>query len=198
MDIPRFKSWQGKRLFCSRCPHLPQQPTQSSIPLYGKGGGSPFHGGEVVGASKWPPDHSCPSSSAFRPCTVTAVPLVPLLYSLGNLFRCSEGKNKSGLWYPSLQVQTWPKPSDFFGWKIPQHAFLRKGSKVADLRHAKEPCGYMEPGLQAEFVGHFLPNFFPHWGLVTPAWCGAPLELTEGTKCGAQRACSLEGLGASG
>jgi hypothetical protein len=34
------------------------------------------------------------------------------------------------LWYPSLRVQTRPKPSDFFGCKNPQHVFLWKGSKA--------------------------------------------------------------------
>jgi hypothetical protein len=55
---------------------------------------------------------------------------------------------------------------------------------VADLWHAKEPCDYME------VVGHFLPDLLP--SLIedsAPAWRGTSLELTEGTKSGAQRAC---------
>jgi hypothetical protein len=32
---------------------------------------------------------------------------------------------------------------------------------VADLRHVKEPCDYMEVGSQAKLVGHFSPDFFP-------------------------------------
>jgi hypothetical protein len=32
---------------------------------------------------------------------------------------------------------------------------------VADLRHVKEPCDYMEVGSQAQFVCYFLPDFFP-------------------------------------
>jgi hypothetical protein len=48
----------------------------------------------------------------------------------------------------------------------------------------------MEVGSQAKLVGHFSPDLLS--SLIedsTPAWCGAPLELTEGTKSGAQRAC---------
>jgi hypothetical protein len=50
----------------------------------------------------------------------------------------------------------------------------------------------MEVGSQAKFVGHFSPDFFPRsLRSLTPAWRGAPLRLTEETKSGAQRACSL-------
>jgi hypothetical protein len=36
----------------------------------------------------------------------------------------------AGLWFPRSRVQTRLKPSDFFGRKNPQHAFLWKGSKA--------------------------------------------------------------------
>jgi hypothetical protein len=32
---------------------------------------------------------------------------------------------------------------------------------VADLRHVKEPCDYIEVRSQTKFVGHFSPDFFP-------------------------------------
>jgi hypothetical protein len=32
---------------------------------------------------------------------------------------------------------------------------------VADLRHVKEPCDYIEVGSQAKFSDHFSPDFFP-------------------------------------
>jgi hypothetical protein len=45
--------------------------------------------------------------------------------------------------------KTQPKPSYFFERKIPQHAFLRRGSKAVCLmsqllRHVKEPINYVE------------------------------------------------------
>jgi hypothetical protein len=49
---------------------------------------------------------------------------------------------------------------EFLGRKNPQHAFLRKGSNAEDLRDVTEPCDYMEVGSQANFVGHFSPDFF--------------------------------------
>jgi hypothetical protein len=46
----------------------------------------------------------------------------------------SQGSGFGGLGVSVLvsgtQVQTRPKPSDFYGRKNPQHAFLRKGSKA--------------------------------------------------------------------
>jgi hypothetical protein len=36
----------------------------------------------------------------------------------------------AGLWYPRSRVRSRPKPSEFFGRKISQHVFLRKGSKA--------------------------------------------------------------------
>jgi hypothetical protein len=50
--------------------------------------------------------------------------------------------------------KTRPMPSDFFGRKNPQHAFLRKGSKavcpVSQICGTlkKTPCDYMEVGSQ--------------------------------------------------
>ena len=43
--------------------------------------------------------------------------------------RWSRGE-RAGLWYPSSRVQTRPKSWDFSGEKIPQRAFLRRGSKA--------------------------------------------------------------------
>jgi hypothetical protein len=34
----------------------------------------------------------------------------------------------AGLWYPRSWVHSWLKSSDFFSWKNPQHAFLRRES----------------------------------------------------------------------
>jgi hypothetical protein len=52
-----------------------------------------------------------------------------VIVDLQQRLRWSRGK-RVGLWYPSSRVQTRLKPSDFSGEKIPQHAFLRRGSKT--------------------------------------------------------------------
>jgi hypothetical protein len=67
------------------------------------------------------------------------------------------------LTYPGSRVQTRPKPSDFFGRKNPQHAFLRKGSKAVGpvskiCGTLKNTCDYMEVASKAKFVGHFSPQ----------------------------------------
>jgi hypothetical protein len=58
----------------------------------------------------------------------------------------------------------------------------------------KNPCGYMEVGSKAKFVGHFSPELssFANRGLhARAAW--APLELTEETKrSGAQTASVIQ------
>jgi hypothetical protein len=48
----------------------------------------------------------------------------------------------AGLWYPSSRVQTRPKPSDFSGEKIPQRAFLRRGSKA--VCPTSQLCGMLK------------------------------------------------------
>jgi hypothetical protein len=77
-----------------------------------------------------------------------------------------------------LASGTRPKPSDFFGRKDPQHAFLRKRSKAVGpvsqiCGTLKNPCDYMEVGSKAKFIGYFSP---------------VPPSLTEGS--------ALERLGA--
>jgi hypothetical protein len=66
----------------------------------------------------------------------------------------------------SSRVQTWPKPSDFFGGKNPQHAFLRKGSKVVGpvsqiCGTLKNPCDYMEVESQGEILSAISRLSFP-------------------------------------
>jgi hypothetical protein len=59
-----------------------------------------------------------------------------------------------------LAAGTRPKPSDFFGRKIPQHAFLRKGSKA--VCPISQICGMLKNpvitwklGHRQKFAGHF-------------------------------------------
>jgi hypothetical protein len=83
-------------------------------------------------------------------------------------------------WHPSPRVQTRPKPSDCFGRKNPQHAFLRRGSKAVGPMSQicgtlKNPCDYMEVGSKAKFVGHFSPELssFANRGLRARATRGS-------------------------
>jgi hypothetical protein len=55
-------------------------------------------------------------------------------------------------WYPSSRAQTRPKPSDFFGRKNPQHAFLRKGSKA--VCHMSQICGMLKNPVNTWKLGH--------------------------------------------
>jgi hypothetical protein len=100
-----------------------------------------------------------------------------------------------GLWYPRSRVQTRPKPSDFSGEKILSTLFFGGGSKV--VCPMSQICGmlktseyYVEVGFSGEIYRPFLACFLsslPESSHV--AWRGAPLELTGGTKGGAQRVC---------
>ena len=61
-----------------------------------------------------------------------------------------------------LASGTRPKPSDFSGEKIPQHAFLRRGNKavghhVVNLRHVKEPESDVEVATFGKILGIFSP-----------------------------------------
>jgi hypothetical protein len=80
--------------------------------------------------------------------------------------------------------------------KNPQRAFLRKGSKA--ICPMSQICGMLKNPVITWKLGHskicqpFLTRFLPSLTEVSDAWQrGAPLELAEGTKRGAQRACSL-------
>jgi hypothetical protein len=78
--------------------------------------------------------------------------------------------------FGGLEVAYWPfvpkfagsnpaKPSDFSGEKIPQHAFLRRGTKavcpMSCLRHLKNPKVTWKSPLSAKFLGHFSPIIPP-------------------------------------
>jgi hypothetical protein len=63
---------------------------------------------------------------------------------------------------------------------------------VVDLRHVKDPWIYMEVGVTCKICRPFLARFIRSLtGASHVALRGAPLEMTEGTKGGAQRARSL-------
>jgi hypothetical protein len=63
---------------------------------------------------------------------------------------------------------------------------------VVDLQHVKDPWIYMEVGITGKICWPFIIQFLPSLTQTSHlAWRGAPLEMTEGTKGGAQRACSL-------
>jgi hypothetical protein len=55
-------------------------------------------------------------------------------------------------YYPSSRVQTRPKPSDFFGRKNLQHAFLRKGSKA--VCPMSQICGMLKNPVITWKLGH--------------------------------------------
>jgi len=68
--------------------------------------------------------------SALAPVNVEVNFLKLLQHSLiQKRHRWSRGE-RAGLCYPSSRVQIRPKPSDFSGENIPQHAFIRRGSKA--------------------------------------------------------------------
>jgi hypothetical protein len=82
------------------------------------------------------------------------------------------------------RFQSRPKPLDFSGVvKILKHAFggeAKYVSHVPALRHVKEPSNSVSYELLAKF---------PPWSWFHPsltevshaAWCGAPLEMNDGT-----------------
>ena len=80
------------------------------------------------------------------------------------------------------------------GRKIPQNAFLQRGSKA--VCPMSQICGMLKtPGnyVEVEFSGEICRLFLAHFRSSLPegshvAWRGAPLGLTGGTKGGAQRA----------
>jgi hypothetical protein len=86
----------------------------------------------------------------------------------------------------------------FFGRKNPQHAFLRRVSKaVCPMSQIcgmyKNPVIYVEVGITGQIDRSFLAQFRPSLTEVFHvAWRGAPLEITGGTKGGAQRARTLK------
>jgi hypothetical protein len=99
------------------------------------------------------------------------------------------------LWYPRSRVQTRPKPLDFSGEKIPQHAFLRRGSKAV-CPMSQICCMLKTSGIYVEirFPGEICRPFLAHFRSLLPegshvAWHRVPLGLTGGTKSGAHRAC---------
>jgi hypothetical protein len=53
---------------------------------------------------------------------------------------------------PSSRVQTRPKPSDFFGRRNPQHAFLRKGSKAVCPK--SQICSMLKNTVITRKLGH--------------------------------------------
>jgi hypothetical protein len=86
----------------------------------------------------------------------------------------------------------------FRGEKIPQHAFLRRGSKaVCSMSQIcgmlKNPAIYVEVGIAGQINRPLLAQFLPSLTEVSHlAWRGAPLGMTGGTKGGAQRARNLK------
>jgi hypothetical protein len=88
---------------------------------------------------------------------------------------------------PSSRVQTQPKPSDFFGRKNSQHAFLRNGSKAVGpvsqiCGTLKNPCDYVESNQRRNSVGRFSLELssFANRGLCSSSsgsWiCRGPLR----------------------
>jgi hypothetical protein len=87
--------------------------------------------------------------------------LYPIIYQIFHIPRFISGFD--GLVVSRSRVQ--PKPSDFFGRKNPQHAFLRKRSKaVGPVSYIygtlKNHCDYMEVGSKAKFCRTFLARVF--------------------------------------
>jgi hypothetical protein len=105
--------------------------------------------------------------------------------------------SKLPLWYPRSRIRTRPKPSDFSGEKI--HSMLSLGEEVKPSDSCRrfvackrtlrftwklESAGKIDRLFLAQFR-HSLTE------VSHVAWHGAPLEMTDGTKGGAQRASSL-------